>query len=454
MLAARARRCLYCLSRGALALAAAGAVVHAAAARADDDDGKVGEERWNAHFETTYVRQQKPAFPAKYSGPNSLTTQSESSYSFTATAFFGVRLWPGGEFYFNPEAAQGKPLSGLVGLGGFTNGELARVTGETLKVYRARLFLRQTFGLGGGTERLEDDANQLAGTVDRRRVVVTAGNFSVLDIFDENAYSHDPRTQFLNWSLYTNGAFDYAADARGYTWGLTIEYLDDGWGVRAGRFIQPKEPNGLELDPRIMSFFGDVIEAERSYRINDQPGKVRLLVYRNRANMAAYADAIAAAEGTGAPPAFDGVRRTQTKSGAGINFEQALASDVGIFGRAGFNDGKTETYAFTEIDQTLSGGTYLRGARWGRPDDTVGIGFARNGISAQHRQYLALGGLGFFLGDGRLNYGNELVFETFYNVQVARALQITLDYQHIENPGYNRDRGPVNVYSVRLRIAL
>jgi hypothetical protein len=444
--------CFGGMLRRPIALTAILMAIHGGAARAEDENE--GEARWNAHFETTYIRQYKPAFPAAYSGPHSLMTQTEASYSFTATAFFGLRLWHGAEFYFDPEAAQGKPLSGLVGLGGFTNGELARVTGESLTVYRARLFLRQTFGLGGGTERIADDANQLAGTVDRRRIVVTAGNFSVLDIFDDNAYSHDPRTQFMNWSLYANGAFDYAADARGYTWGLTIEYFDDGWGLRAGRFIQPKEPNGLELDPRILKFYGDVIEGERSFRLAGQPGKVRLLAYRNRATMGAYADAIAAAEGTNAPPTLDDVRRNQTKSGMGINFEQALADDFGVFGRAGFNDGKTETYAFTEIDQTISLGGYARGARWSRPEDTVGIAFARNGISAQHQQYLALGGLGFFLGDGRLNYGNELVFETYYNIQLVRLFQVTLDYQHIENPGYNRDRGPVNVYSVRLRFAI
>ena len=205
-------------------------------------------EDWNAKFQATYVWQTKGAFTAAYSGPNSLSASHEKSYSFTTTAAFGFRPWVGGEIYFDPEAAQGIPLSNLTGLGGFTNGEIARTAGPTLTCYRARLFLRQTWGLGGGTEAVESEANQLAGIVDKRRWVLTAGNFSVIDLFDANAYSHDPRTQFLNWSLMTYGAYDYAADSRGYSWGGALEYFDDGWAIRAGRFIQPKEPNQLALD--------------------------------------------------------------------------------------------------------------------------------------------------------------------------------------------------------------
>src|SRR5258706_14876074 len=232
----------------------------------------VQEEGLGARFQTTYVWQRKYPFGAAYTGPHSLNPDIEKSYSFTATAALGARGWSGGELYFDPEVAQGVPLSGLTGLGGFTNGEIARTSGPNLTFYRARLFARQTWGFGGGSEKMEPDANQLAGSVDRRRLVSTAGNLSVLDIFDDNAFSHDPRTQFLNWSLMTHGAYDFAADARGYSWGLALEYFSDALELRAGRFIQPKEPNRLGLDPRTFKHNGAQIWIERAYGLSERPG--------------------------------------------------------------------------------------------------------------------------------------------------------------------------------------
>src|SRR5713101_2970565 len=246
---------------------------------------EVREEASGAKFQATYVWQRKSPFDAAYSGANSLSPDREKSYSFTATAALGTRTWRGGELYFNPEVAQGAPLSGLTGLGGFTNGEIARTSGPSPSFYRARLFARQTWGFGGSGEKMESDANQLAGSVDRRRLVLTVGNLSVLDVFDDNAFSHDPRTQFLNWSLMTYGAYDYAADARGYSWGFALEYFDDAWALRAGRFMMPKQTNGLALNPRIFASFGDQIELERSHTLAGQPGKLRVLAYRNQADM-------------------------------------------------------------------------------------------------------------------------------------------------------------------------
>src|SRR5882762_1289847 len=249
-------------------------------------------EETSAKFQATYVWQRKNPFGAPYSGSHSLSPDREKSYSFTATAALGTRTWRGGELYFNPEVAQGVPLSGLTGLGGFTNGEIARTSGPSPSFYRARLFARQTWGFGGGGEKMESDANQLAGSVDRRRLVLTAGNLSVLDVFDDNAYSHDPRTQFLNWALVAHGAYDYAADARGYSWGAALEYFDGNWALRAGRFIQPKEPNQLRLDARIFQHYGDQIELERAHALGDQPGKLRVLAFRNRARMSRFGDAL------------------------------------------------------------------------------------------------------------------------------------------------------------------
>ncbi len=410
-------------------------------------------EEWNAKFQATYVWQGKRPLSAIYSGPNSLSADKESSYSFTATAALGFRPWTGGEFYFDPEAAQGVPLSGLTGLGGFTNGEIARTSGPKLKAYRARLFLRQTWGMGGDQEAVEADANQLAGKVDKRRWVLTAGNLSVTDIFDDNTYSHDPRTQFLNWSLMTHGAYDYAADARGYSWGVALEWYHDDWAVRAGRFIQPKEPNQQELESRIFQHFGDQLEVEHAHAIGGQPGKLRILAFRNRARMSRFEDAIDLAARMGGTPDINDVRTgDQIKHGFGVNLEQALSSDIGLFARASWADGGTETYAFTEIDRSVSGGVLVKGSAWGRGQDSIGMALARNGLSNARRDYLSAGGISYFIGDGRLNYRPEAILETFYNINVSKGTWVSLDWQYIRNPAYNADRGPAKVASVRLHV--
>ena len=428
-------------------LAALALALLPACGRADQPE----TEDWNANFQATYVWQGKRPFHAAYSGANSLGPEKEKSYSFTATAMLGWRPWSGGELYFNPEAAQGVPLSNLTGLGGFTNGEIARSSGPTLKFYRARLFLRQTWGMGGEQEAVESGPNQLAGMVDKRRWVLTAGNLAVTDLFDNNAYSHDPRTQFLNWSVMTHGAYDFAADARGYSWGLALEWYHDDWALRAGRFLQPYLPNQQTLDPRILRHHGDQIELEHAHSLGGQPGKLRLLAFRNHARMSRYQDALDLAARTGGVPDINAVRTgEQTKRGLGLNLEQALSRDVGLFARASWADGRTETYAFTEIDRSLSGGMLIQGGAWGRAQDSLGLAMARNGLTRVHRSYLAAGGMGFFIGDGRLNYRPEQMYEAFYNLQLAKAAWVTLDWQHIHNPAYNADRGPVNVVSARL----
>ena len=395
--------------------------------------------------------QRKSAFDAPYTGPHSLRPERERSYSFTGTLSFGMRPWRDGELYFDPEIAQGVPLSGLTGLGGFTNGEIARTSGQSPKLYRARAFLRQTWGFGGGSQRVDAEMNQLAGTADRRRVVLTAGNLAVLDIFDDNAYSHDPRTQFLNWSLMTHGAFDYAADARGYSWGAALEGYYDDWTLRAGRFAQPRQPNQMSLDPKLFSHYGDQLELEHRHEIGGRQGAVRVLAFRNRARMASYADALDAAAVTGGTPDLNAVRDGEkTKTGYGVNLEQSLSSELGAFFRASRGDGRTETYAFTEIDRSVSGGVLLKGTAWKRGEDTLGLGAARNGLSDSHRDYLAAGGLGFFLGDGQLNYRPEQIVEAFYSIAVTKGFSLAVDFQRIANPGYNADRGPARVASLRV----
>lgn len=409
------------------------------------------QEPWNAHFQTTYVWQTKPSLSSPYAGPNSLSGTPEKSYSFTATAAFGIRLLPTTELYFDPEVAQGVPFSGLLGLASFPNGELAKTSGSNPTVYKARLFVRQTFNVGGESTPVESAQNQLATSYNSRRVVITAGTLSVLDLFDANSLAHDPRNQFMNWVLMTHGAYDYAADARGYTNGVAVEYLDNGWAVRAGRFAEPREPNQLKLDGRLGRHYGDQFELERSYEAGTQSGVVRLLAFHSRAVMARYDDALGAAAGTGGVPDLNVVRHgEQSKLGFGADVEHKVSGELGLFARAMRADGKTETYAFTEVDRSVSAGFALRGAAWERSADTLGVAAAVNFLSSSHRAYLQQGGIGPFLGDGALTYGPERLIEAYYSLALGKGAVLTADYQHIDNPGYNVVRGPASFYGLRL----
>lgn len=354
----------------------------------------IPEEKFFTKFQGTYIGQLKPAFNAPYSGDNSLLPRRETGYSGSLTAFLGYRPWADGELHINPEVIQLGSFSALHGLGGLTNAEQQKTSGRKPKSYRARAFFRQTFGLGGGQDAVESSQLQLGGMADRRRLVITAGNFSVLDIFDNNTYAHDPRTQFLNWSFFTHGSYDYAGDARGYTNGAALEYYHDDWALRVGRFMGPRESNGLALDSRLSIHHGDQIEIERSHTLSGQPGKVRFLAFRNRENMGNFTDAIAFAQANGGVPDVGNVRRDNVKVGFGVNVEQSFRSDMGVFARANWADGKSETYSFTEVENSVSAGLVIKGQRWGRPNDTLGLAVARNGLNRPHRDYLALGGLG------------------------------------------------------------
>lgn len=406
---------------------------------------------WDLRFQSTYIWQYKPGFHAAYSGANSLTPGREYSTTFSATAYLGLRPWAGGEIYFNPELSQGHAFSQLTGLGGFTNGEVTRASSDSLQYYRQRLFLRQTWGRGGGQEAREADLNQLAGSVDRNRVVLTAGNFSVLDVFDNNAYAKDSRRQFMNWSGMTHASYDYAADARGFGWGAALEWYHDNWALRLGRMTGPVTPNDLPVDFDILNHYGDQIEVERGHLLGELPGRVRVLLWRNRAVLARYQDAIDWGRANNRAPDIFQVRNSeQFKTGLGINVEQALSSTAGVFLRAMHTDGGTETYAFTEADQSFAAGLSLQGAGWGRAQDTLGLMLAQNGLSAQRRAYLEAGGISFFIGDGALGYQPETIFEIYYSVGLGRRVFLTLDYQRIQNPAYNADRGPVDFAGVRL----
>lgn len=430
----------------------------ALAAAQDPVDPEV--ETTQAKVQSTWIWQEKPGFQAAYSGQNSLLATREKAYTFTATAFFGLRVWEGGEVYLDPEVSQGVPLSNLNGLGGFTNGEATRASGPHPTLYLQRLFLRQTWGLGGGHEHVESDQNQMAGWVDKNRVVLTMGNFSLEDVFDGNSYAKDPRTQFLNWSNMSYLAYDYAADARGFGWGFAGEWYQGDWTFRFGRMTGPKDPNMLPVDFVIGKHYGDQVEIEHAHELAGQPGKLRLLAWRNRARLASFADALAYGQSVDWVPdplhgrqyIFNVRSGEKIKYGLGVSAEQAVGDDLGLFFRGMKADGHTETWAFAEADASLSMGGLLKGKAWGRSRDTAGLALARNMLSKDRRDYLAAGGISFFIGDGRLNYRPEDVAEVFYNWNVAAHLWLTADYQHIRNPACNADRGPADASSIRVHM--
>ena len=421
---------------------------------ANESDVLATPEKFNASAQTTWVVSEHPAFRSPYIGTNSLLPKHEKAYTWTVTGYLGYRPFANTEIYFDPEMIQSDQFSGLHGLGAFNNNENQKSGETTPTFYRARLFARQTWNLGGGKIKLESGPNQLASVIDHDRVVLTVGNISTPDIFDNNLYAHDARTQFLNWAFYTHIASDFAADGRGYTWGAALEYYKDDWAFRAGQFAQPKESNGLYLEHSLTRHGATQLEIEHSHDLLGHPGKVRLFAFRNHANMGNFDEALAYQRANGdATPDLAKVRRNQNKIGAGLNVEQGLTDNVGVFGRFGFNNGKTETYQFAEADRSISGGVSVKGAPWGREKDTVGVAVARTDISAAHRNYLAAGGIGAFIGDGKLpHYRAEQLFETYYNLALTSHASLAADYQHISNPAYNADRGPVNIFALRLHV--
>lgn len=425
----------------------------------DSEKAMPDDSSWySLHGQATYVLQYKNRFNSPYEGEKSLLSTGDvgKSYTVTITPFLGVRLWQGTEVFYNPEAAQGAPFSDLSGLGGFTNGEMQRGNLVPMQFYNARAFIRQTIGLGGGVEHIEDGPNQIKGNVDKRRLTLTYGWFSALDYFDSNSYSHDPRTQFLNWSIMAAGAYDFAANARGYTYGVVGEYFDDGWTVRLARLAMPKTPNGMSLDYQLTKQYGDQIEVEREHKLLGQEGALRALFFQNRGIMATFNDAVAQAGQTGInPPNILNARNGyQTKWGYVLNAEQAVFDDIGLFARWSWNNGQSETQAFTDISRSLSAGAAIKGNSWGRSDDTYGLAFALNGISSSQINYLNRGGNTMFIGDGRIAYQGERILETYYSVNIFKGAYLSADYQYIRNPAYNSDRGPVSFFALRAHIEL
>lgn len=436
------------------------------------------DESWNAYGQFTYISSWKRPFAAPYTNANgtinSLSPDAERSFTGSLTLFVGARLWPGAEAYVVPEVIAERPLSTLRGLGGaIQNFELQKTGAETPQIYRARTFLRQTIDLGGDRVEKTSDPMQLASVTGSRRLVLTVGNFTILDMLDRNSVTGDPRQTFLNIAFMTHAAYDFASDARGYAWGGVAELYYDDWALRVGRVTPPRNPNQLPVDFRIDEHYGDQMEVEHTHHVLGQAGAVRVLAYRNRESMGRFDDAVAAFEAdptknaatcpgftyyqtdagdrpsTGVPDLCH-VRRGNIKVGVGLNVEQRITDDIGVFFRGMISDGQTEVYSYTSTDRSVSFGAVARGAAWHRRFDVAGVGAAFGWISEAHATYLRLGGIDGFIGDGRITPGAESVVEAFYSVNIARALWLSADYQRITNPAFNRDRGPVDIFGGRV----
>jgi len=413
----------------------------------------VDPERWNLYWQATSIGQYHGSFPALYGGPLSLSNKPERDVSLTTTVFFGWRITDNTQLYFDPEIAGGKGFSNVDGLANASNGELPRVASATPKPYLARLYITHDFGFGSERESVESDENQLEGSRPMTRYTVVVGRFTLTDFFDNNDYTHDPRTQFLGWAVMYNGAWDYPADTRGYTWGWVHEFHTRRWSLRYASAAEPKVANGGRFDRRLLRDRGDVVEGEVRYSPHSHPGTLRLLSYLNHTDSGSYAKALQLAAATNTTPNINNVLRIGTlKYGFGVNIQQEIIKNVGVFSRLGWNDGKTEDFAFTAIDRLATGGVSVSGKLWKRPEDTLASEFTASGLSAVHALYLERGGLDFLLGDGRLNYRPEYVWESYYNARILKGFFAALDAQHVANPAYNHDRGPLWAYSLRLHL--
>lgn len=415
----------------------------------------------NFHFQQTFINQYHPDFSAVYSGKNSLKVNEENCLSMTATMFFGLKLFQNANLYYNAEIAGGSGFSKVQGIAGFTNNEVVRVGDVAPTFYTARFFLEYIINLDGQTTLKEDDFNQVQTSINEQWLIFRVGKFSILDYFDDNKYSHDGRSQFMDWALVSNGAWDYSADTRGYTNGILTEYINPNFSLRFAISMVPNEANGrIELFNRefmkenvVLDNNALTLEIEKPLSIFGKDGKLKFIVYKNSSHGYKYQDAINT--NTYSPDSLSLLRRNgTTKYGICLNFEQDINDNAGVFLRVGWNDGGSETWMFTEIDRSLSFGSVVKGKFWKREKDEAGLALCFNGLSETHKSFLKNGGYGFIIGDGNLNYGIESIIETYYKINITKNLNFSLGYQFISNPAYNKDRGPVNCYSIRSQIKI
>ena len=440
---------------GLLLLIAAGMMVEPvptdAAGTQGDGPSEPSNERFAIHGQSTYVVQATDGFRVPYAGPSSLSPAINRE-TVDATLFFGARLWRGAEFWVATEIDQGFGLDDTLGMAGFPSGEAYKVGADHPYFRLPRAFVRQTLDLGAERESVEAAANQLGGSRSLDRWVFTVGKFSVTDIFDTNQYAHDPRIDFLNWAALDGGAFDYAADAWGYSVGAAAERYVGSWTLRGGVFDLSNIPNSPDLEPGLHEFQIDA-EIEKRYPLFGQTGRVLLTGFDSRGRMALLDQTIdlAAASGININTVLIDVRHDRSRLGGVLGLEQPITAGVGVFARFSKAAGNVETYEFSDIDRSLEFGTSIKGAPWHRPSDSVGVVLIDNGISAEREAYLNLGGLGLLIGDGKLPHpGAEQILETYYKVAPLDWVQVSLDYQWVKNPAYNTDRGPVSIVAARV----
>ena len=412
--------------------------------------------KWSYHFQLTAINQTHPSFNAKYFGNNSLSSEAEhKKLSLTTTLFLGRKLWKNAALYFNPEIAGGAGISSAKGVAGFTNGETFRIGSTEPVLYIARLFIKQHIPLQNTDyEEMASGANQVEEKIPTSRVTITAGKICLSDFFDSNIYSHDPRSQFMNWSLMSNGAWDYPADTRGYTQGLIAELIKPSYAIRFSSVLVPRKANGLQLDYKITKAHSETIEFQKTFKTK-HPATIRLLAFHTISQAPTYGATLAEVKigDSTSVDVYSGQKEWKkyggVKYGFGINAEKEISNTVGVFFRASWNDGKTATWAFTEIDRSVSAGINIRGTGWKRPNDNIGIALVINGISRDHQAFLNAGLYGFIIGDGKLNYRAETITEMYYKAQIASSFFVSIDYQFVNNPAYNQDRGPVHVFAIR-----
>ncbi len=436
----------------ARAQATSGATLQADRTAATAPQAPQADERWAVHGQLTDIFQYHPAFASAFEGPQSFDRGNHTGNTFDATLYLGVRLWRGAEFWVDPELNQGVAPNNTLGIAGYINGDGAKVGKAHPYTRIQRAFLRETVDLGGGSEAVAPDANVLGATRDNDRLVLTLGKYNATDIFDANIYAHDPRGDFLNWSLIVAGSFDYAADAWGYSYGATAEWYRGDWAARFGLFDLSDVPNSPHLT-QDLSQFQYLAEGEHDHQLWGRRGAVRATLFVTRGNMADYREAIADGDARGETPDPARVRRYRSRAGGSLNLEQEVADGVGVFARAGWDDGTLESYEYTDIDRTASAGVSVRGGAWGRKDDVLALAGVVNDISASHTAFFDAGGLGILIGDGRLPHKDtERIFEGYYKAALPGAVELTFDTQLVGNPAYNVDRGPVVVLGVRLHV--
>lgn len=405
---------------------------------------------WYISGQANYIYQAHGSFPAAFSGTNSLVNHPEDALSRVLTVYSAVRLGPRWELLGDLEETGGQGLSTALGMAAFPDVDVVRDPQLSTVPYVARALVHGVFGFGSASTPGQPNADSSFARLPRRRLEIWIGKYSLLDFFDTNAVSGSSHEEFLNWTINADGAYDYAANTRGYTDGAVIAWSAPDWGVRFGEALMPTTPNGIDLQYNLRQAHSENLEFE----YHPGPVTARLLFYSNTANMGVYRSAIDQylAGVTATPQIDDHPEQPETKRGLGLNLEAHPSASLGLFARLGFASGRYESYAFTEAEQSFSAGAMLNGARWGRPGDETGLAITVNGLSGDHRRYLQLGGLGFLLGDGGLVYGHEKVAEAFYTFAVWHGIYIGPDVQYAVNPGYDRARGPVWIPGARLHI--